>query len=109
MKERPMPVVSGRYALWPSSRGVGRVEGLADDEELITNIVDAKPSHRERNPGPSITPFLLALATSMTIIACIYTPWGLVYGATLMAITLTAWYWPRRTKVREGDLAAEQP
>jgi hypothetical protein len=43
-------------------------------------------------PGPSIWPSLLALATGVTFIAGIFTPWAFLIGAILAGITLTCWF-----------------
>jgi len=107
MEERDVAIVAARYPLWTAP--VGKVVGLEPREELITNVIDAEPSHKEKNPGPSLSPFFLALATSGTIIACIFTPWGLVWGAVVIALVLTLWYWPRRSEVDEHHLSEEQP
>ncbi len=107
MEERHVAIVTARYPLWMAP--VGKVVGLEPREELITNVIDAEPSHKEKNPGPSLSPFSLALVTTATIIACIFTPWGLVYGAVAMVVVLTLWYWPRRSEVDEHHLDEEQP
>ncbi|MDB4942064.1 MAG: cytochrome c oxidase, subunit, partial [Labilithrix sp.] len=92
-KSRVNVIVASRYPLWHGT--LGRVVGLPADEILVTRIVDAEPDHKNAMPGPSLTPFLAALAIGALIIACIYTPWGLVAGAPPIAAILIAWYWPR--------------
>ena len=49
----------------------------------------------------------VAAMTLALILACIMTPWGLVYGAIPVGIALVAWYWPRQPE--PGTLHAEQP
>jgi cytochrome c oxidase subunit I+III len=86
-------VVSGRYPMWIGK--LGRVVGLAPDECLVTRIVDAEPDHKVKIPGPTLAPLFTAMATGATVFMCIFTPWGLVYGAPAMGIFMIAWYWPR--------------
>jgi cytochrome c oxidase subunit 1 len=76
---------------------------------LVTDVVDAEPSHRETAPGPSIGPLFTALAAGATIIACIFTPWGLVWGLAPATAALVGWYWPRRGEVHPENLAEVQP
>jgi cytochrome c oxidase subunit I+III len=107
MEERTVPIVHGRYPLWFG--GLGKVTGLRRDEQLVTAIVDAEPLHREHAMGRSIAPLLAALATTGLIVACLFTPWGLVFGALPVGAALVAWYWPRRALVDPQRLAKEQP
>ena len=46
-------------------------------------------------PEPSIWPFLTAIATTVLFISSIFTPWGVVYGAVPLFITMTGWFWPK--------------
>jgi cytochrome c oxidase subunit 1 len=91
-RSRETFIVSSRYPLWFGQ--IGTVVGLKSDENLVTRIVDAEPDHKVKIPGPGITPLLAALATGAMILACIYTPWGLVYGLPVVGLALVAWYWP---------------
>ena len=97
-----LPVVEGRYALWDRSAEAPVVTGLRSDQRelLITTLLDAQPDHRHRTPDPTIWPLLAALATGVTFIALVYTPWAMVIGAVLIAVPLIAWGWPRP---RPGD------
>ena len=92
-----LPVVEGRYALWDRSAERPVVTGLRTDQRelLITTLLDAYPDHRHRTPEPTIWPLLAALATGVTFIALVYTPWAMVIGAVLIAAPLIAWGWPR--------------
>jgi cytochrome c oxidase subunit 1 len=47
-----------------------------------------------RLPEPTIWPLLAALATGVTFITLIFTPWGFPIGAVLVTITLIGWGWP---------------
>jgi cytochrome c oxidase subunit 1 len=103
--ERKVPIVHGRYPLWEG--GLGAVIGLHENENLVCRIVDAEPDHKVQMPGPGFAPIFTAVATAGLILACIMTPWGLVFGAVPVAIGLVAWYWPRNP---EPDvLHSEQP
>jgi heme/copper-type cytochrome/quinol oxidase subunit 3 len=85
------------------------VHGVRSDrrELLVTGSIDAEPDHRTELPGPTIWPFAVALASGVTFIVLIFTPWGLVIGAPLAGLALLGWYWPSRPHVEE--LADEQP
>jgi len=88
-----IPVARSAAPLW-FALPLGWVRGLAEQrrEVLITTVVDAEPDHRYAQPGPSLWPLALALATAVTLIACIFTPWGLPIGAVLIFIALLGWF-----------------
>ena len=113
-----IPVVHGRDAVWQpatAAREAGgtppftHVAGLAADarEVLVTTALDALPDHRPVFPLPSIWPFLTAVATTVFFIGSIFTPWAIVWGAVPIAITTTAWFWPRKRENAQ-HLALEQ-
>jgi cytochrome c oxidase subunit I+III len=89
-----LPTVRSRYPLWEPSPTV--VSGLHPDrrELLVSSLLDAVPDHRFTLPHPSPWPCALALATGVTFIGVIFTPWGLVIGAVLAAAALCGWFWP---------------
>jgi cytochrome c oxidase subunit 1 len=91
------PTVNGRDALWDATPDQAVVVGLRDDirELLVTHSLDSNPQHKDEDPGPSIWPFLAALAVSATFVGSIFTPWAVPYGAPLVTITLIGWLWPR--------------
>jgi cytochrome c oxidase subunit 1 len=93
----PLPTVSDGYPLWTSPPDQPVVAGIRSDvhELLLTRILDAEPSHRHVMPGPSISPFILALGAGLTFTIGIFTPWSVVPGAVVAAIGLVAWFWPR--------------
>jgi len=99
-----IPVVDGRSPLWDNPGGLPAVAGLRTDvrDVLVTTLLDAEPDSRHRHPPPTIWPFLTAIATAITFITLIFTPWGLVLGAPLLFVTLVGWAWPR------GEDHAEQ-
>src|SRR5256714_14760357 len=92
-----VPVVPGQKPLWIEASERRVVTGLRANvrEVLITHLVDARPDHRYRLPGPSIWPFLAAVATTGFFIGSIFTPWAIPIGAVPLFITLTGWFWPK--------------
>jgi cytochrome c oxidase subunit I+III len=91
------PTVRGRYAMWTNAPDQPVVTGLSGDapEALATTLLDAHPDHRYELPGPSLWPFWLALATGVTFVALIFTPWGLPLGGALAFVALVGWFWPK--------------
>jgi cytochrome c oxidase subunit I len=83
---------------------LGVVSGMRVDrrELLVTSVVDALPQALESSPGPSIWPFLSAIATSGVLIWSIFSPWAVVWGSIPVAIGLTAWFWPKGEKEEES-------
>jgi cytochrome c oxidase subunit 1 len=92
------PTVGGREPVWEDPPDQPVVTGLREDirQVLATKPLDAEPDHLTDFPAPSIWPFLAALAVTALFIGSIFTPWALVWGAIPVAITLTAWFWPRK-------------
>ena len=99
-----LPTVGGREPLWEDPPDQPIVTGLREDIRavLVTKPLDADPDHREVFPAPSIWPFLAAIATTILFVWSIFSPWGVVWGAIPLAITLTGWFWPsqRDTQIR---------
>ncbi|HET9465440.1 MAG TPA: cytochrome c oxidase subunit I [Gemmatimonadales bacterium] len=93
-----LPVVQGRSALWSRTPDRPVVTGLRTDmhEVLLTTIMDARPDARHRHPNATVMPLLAALATGVTFITLIFTPWGLPIGAALLIPAFTLWAWPDR-------------
>ena len=89
-----IPVVQGRYALWESTLDAPVVRGLSTSkrETLVTSVLDADPELRFELPGPSIWPFLVSLATGVSFIAGIFTPWAFLVGAILTGALLACWF-----------------
>ena len=90
------PVVESGHPLWHEGEARPVATGLRTDirEVLMTTVMDAIPDHRHESPGPTIWPFMAALATGVMFIAAIFTFWGLVIGAVLVFPTLVKWAWP---------------
>jgi cytochrome c oxidase subunit I+III len=107
-----IPVIYGRDPVWqPAPVGeVDHVGGLSAQsrEQLVTSVIDALPDHRASFPNPTPWPFLSAIATTVLFTASIFTPWAVVWGSVPVAIALTLWFWPGRTKTAH-ELALEKP
>ncbi len=101
-----IPVVQGRSALWSRTPDRPVVTGLRTDmhEVLVTTLMDARPDSRHLHPNPTIIPLLAALATGVTFIALIFTPWALPIGSVLLVAAFTAWAWPSRRSYEEQKL-----
>jgi heme/copper-type cytochrome/quinol oxidase subunit 1 len=91
------PTVAGREPIWENAPGQPLVVGLRTDarDVLVTHVLDAEPDHRLVFPAPSIWPFLTAIATTILFIWSIFTPWGVVYGAVPVFVTMVGWFWPK--------------
>jgi cytochrome c oxidase subunit 1 len=89
-----IPVVQGRYPIWQRTADAPVVRGLSTTkrETLVTSVLDAQPELRFDIPGPSIWPLMVALATGVTFIVGIFTPWAFLVGAILTGIALTCWF-----------------
>ena len=92
-----VPVVDGRAPLWQSPEGLPVLTGLRTDvrDVLVTTLLDAEPDSRHRHPPPTIWPLLAGIATAITFITLIFTPWGLVIGLPLLFLGFLGWAWPR--------------
>jgi heme/copper-type cytochrome/quinol oxidase subunit 1 len=106
----PMPTVSGRDALWHAPERQPVVVGIGATKRyvLVTRLLDAEPDHRVEFPPPSIWPFLTAIAVAFLFIFSIYTPWGIVWGAGPVFVTMVGWFWPKtgkRPRELEQDIA----
>jgi cytochrome c oxidase subunit 1 len=95
-----MPVVESREPLWPLERPLPVMTGLSREkrEMLLTTPMDALPAPRWGVPDPGIWPFWSAVAMTTLFIWSIFTPWGVVWGAIPVAITMTIWFWPKRSQ-----------
>jgi cytochrome c oxidase subunit I+III len=99
-----IPVVTSANPLWEHRQELPVVCGLRVErrELLITSLAEARPQARESSPNNSIWPFWSAIATSVMLIASIFTPWAVVWGMIPIAITLTLWFWPKGTPEDEA-------
>jgi heme/copper-type cytochrome/quinol oxidase subunit 1 len=98
-----IPFVTSREPLWAERESLPVVTGLeVDKRELIVSTVsDARADLRESSPDPSIWPFFTAIATAITFIASIFTPWALIWGGALVALPLVGWFWPKHPEEDE--------
>ncbi|WP_133478732.1 cytochrome c oxidase subunit I [Cognatilysobacter segetis] len=108
-----IPVVANRHPLWADETGtpateLAVVDGVRSDrrELLLTSPVDAVPTHRWAMPQPTIWPLWGALALTVLFVWTVFEEWGAVWGAIPVAITLTAWFWPKRGDQGEPKEAA---
>ena len=99
-----IPVVTGAEPLWENPETIEVAEGLRADrrELLVTSLTEARPVARESSPRNTIWPFLAAIATTLMLIASIFTPWAMVWGAVPLAATLIGWFWPKGTPEDES-------
>jgi cytochrome c oxidase subunit 1 len=90
----PLPVVSSRHPLWAPSAAT--VIGIRSEvrEILVTTAGRAAPSHRQVLDGPGVSPILLALSVSATLVAVLFTPWAVVWGSVPCFAALFLWFWP---------------
>jgi cytochrome c oxidase subunit I+III len=104
-----IPIVQSSNPMWSTPQEPTHVAGLATTsrEVLVTTVLDARPDTRYPYPTPSIWPVAGALATTLLFVGSIFTPWAVVWGAVPVAITLTAWFWPKR-RDQQSDLALEK-
>jgi len=100
-----LPTVSGRYALWTMKPDQPVVTGLRTDvpQVLITHPLDGEPEHRETLAGPTIWPFITAIAITIGFIWSIFSPWGVPYGMLICVPPFLGWFWPRRER-RQPEL-----
>jgi cytochrome c oxidase subunit I+III len=105
------PVVASRTPLWSQGGIAGVVTGLSTrvPEALVTTAIDALPDHRLAFPTPTIWPLISAIATSIMLIASIFTPWAVVWGTIPVAIALTIWFWPTREEARKHIAIENKP
>ena len=114
----PLPTVSGQNPLWEHSPTQPAIVGVATDcrEVLITRVMDAEPDHLYEMPGPSIWPFVTALAVTGLFINSIFTPWAVVWWSLPVTAAMIAWFWPRGGKtpqqieqsVARGEIRAQE-
>jgi cytochrome c oxidase subunit 1 len=99
-----IPVVNGPNPLWEHPNLVPVASGLRTDrrELLVTSVATADPEAREASPRNSIWPFWTAIATSVMLIASIFTPWAVVWGSVPVAVALIGWFWPKGTPEDES-------
>ena len=107
----PQPTVAGRDPLWHSELVPPPLVGLASDkrEVLVTYLLDAEPDHRYPMPGPSLWPFLTAVATSVMFVWSIFYAIGVVYGSIPVFLCLIGWFWPTKGKKHLEHRTPQRP
>ncbi|HMQ31787.1 MAG TPA: cytochrome c oxidase subunit I [Chloroflexaceae bacterium] len=100
-----IPGVASRDPLWDEGGPAG-LYSLRDDrrESLGTSLLDADPEQRLVLPGPSIWPFLLALAVGLLFIGTIISLWAVPIGFALAVVAVVGWLWPTREQLKREDL-----
>lgn len=98
-----IPVVTNREPLWAEREMLPVATGLSvENRELIVSTVsEARADLREASPEPSIWPLLAAIATGITFISSIFTPWAVVWGSCIVGVMLIGWFWPKGSKEDE--------
>ncbi len=98
-----IPVVTNREPLWAHRETLPVAAGLSvENREVIVSTVTAgRADLKETSPEPSIWPFLAAIATTITFVGSIFTPWAIVWGGVPTMITLLGWFWPKADKESE--------
>ena len=93
-----IPIVEGRHPLWERTPDAPVVGGLRCDtrEVLVTDVMDAEPTHTDEFPDPSIWPFIAAVSTAGLLVGSLFTPWAVVYGALPVLVSLVGWFWPKK-------------
>jgi cytochrome c oxidase subunit I len=99
-----IPVVTSANPLWDERGSLPVATGLRLDrrEVVITTVGDARPEARESSPRDSIWPLLAAIATSIMLVASIFSAWAVVWGSVPIGIMLIGWFWPKGTPEDEA-------
>jgi cytochrome c oxidase subunit 1 len=94
-----IPFVTSGYPLWDERADLPVAGGLRTDrrELIITSVAEAEPEARETSPRESIWPLIAAIASSVVLIASIFSPWAVVWGAIPVGAALIGWFWPKDT------------
>jgi cytochrome c oxidase subunit 1 len=92
-----IPVVTSAYPLWDEREALPVATGLRLDrrEIVVSTVGDARPEARESSPRNSIWPFWTAIATSIMLIASVFSPWAVIWGSVPIAVALIGWFWPK--------------
>jgi len=97
--------VASLNPLWDERRDeLPVIRGLSDDvrETLVTTGLDAEPDARLILPGPTIVPFLSAVAVSIAFIGVLWEQYWVPVGGLLFFLTIVLWNWPRHVPRLEG-------
>ena len=98
-----IPVCTDSQPLWATPQPPVATGLSAERREIVvTTLVEAEPQMVEAVVQPSIWPFVSALVISIALLASIFTPWAVVWGAVPIAAVLIAWFWPKGHKEEES-------
>jgi cytochrome c oxidase subunit I+III len=108
---RSIPEIDSRYPLWDQPNFLRDVdEGrfyLPDAEEgrretLVTSVIDARPQHVQRLPGPSFVTILAALTTGGFFIFGTFGWWRLAIASLVLGLgVITYWLWVGTAQIPE--------
>ena len=108
---RSVPIISSRYPLWEQPNFVDDVDKgrfyLPDAEEmkretLVTTVLDGKPLHCLRVPGPSFMPMIAAIMTGAVFIFATFHWWTLTITAMVLSIaSIIIWLWRGTAQIPE--------
>jgi cytochrome c oxidase subunit 1 len=91
-------MVDSRYPMWTGTEKPDspKVINMRTDrrEILLTSVLEAEPESRQILPGPSIWPFLLAIAVAFTFAGAMLHIILPVIGFFLCAFAIAGWLWP---------------
>ena len=98
-----MPFVTSHEPLWLERESLPVVSGMSVEqrEVIVSSVTEARPELREQTPDPSIWPFLAAVAVGIAFIASIFSPYAVLWGSALVAVTIVGWFWPKSAKEDE--------
>ena len=109
----PSPVAPATYFDWRAQArsftdmGAAQAWGgslrTEEREILITSAIDTIPQMREPVPDPTPWPFVAAIATAIVLIASIYTPKAIQWGALPFALIYIGWLYPRKIQAPQPE------
>lgn len=104
-----IPIVESRTPLWDQET-LPRVSGLRVDERevLITSTLETIPEMREHGPEPTAWPFIVSIVTSLVLVASIYKPEAIVWGALPFAIVIIGWLYPNKILAPRPEFASAE-
>jgi cytochrome c oxidase subunit I+III len=80
-------------------------------ENVVTDVLAARPEGRVVLPKPSPWPFWAAMALAVAFLGVLWTPGLVPFGLALTFLALVGWHWPERdgsvAEVREDELSAD--
>jgi cytochrome c oxidase subunit 1 len=97
-----VPAVLDASPLWRPERPVAYGLRVEDRETLLTTVIEARPDVREPGALPTPWPLIAAIATGVTFVCSMFTPWALVIGGLPIAVALIVWFWPK-DRSHEGE------